>query len=250
MNKYSMLEELHPDFNILEEELNDIQYSLLEDDENDHIIVNNEKLYPVFMITIGSDDGTSKMIQKFTHSDYSHASLAFGPGLSRCYSYSFDSFRDRGGFKIEGIKKYKEDYERDDFRLKVNVCFVKHEKYRLIRDRLDYYINNCDKSKYDYKSLFRIVLRKNVNITKKNDLALVCSTFVANTISAMGVNIAGGKSSSLVTPDDISKSDINNKQVYCLYKGTCKNYSIEKAKKKLEEIKSKASAIIESKNII
>jgi len=76
-------------------------------EEENFIIEDNVKKYPIYIVCIEGNTLFGRSIQKVTNSVYSHASISFDSNLSKCYSYNFNLIDGMDGFNIENLTSYK-----------------------------------------------------------------------------------------------------------------------------------------------
>ena len=167
--------------------------------------VDRSKAKPIYIVTIEGDSFISGPIKKVTKSKYTHAGISFTPDLSTIYSYGgkLNSVSNKlmGGFNIDSLDSYVDD--TNNGYLKVNTVFVNNDDYNKIKSKVDYLLNNADKTTYDLFGLLDVVLNRakaSANYTK-----MICSGFVDAMFKMINVDLTGdNKSSNLVTPAMIS----------------------------------------------
>ncbi len=140
----------------------------------------NNKLYPVYILLQHSGTLLANIIKKVTKSHFSHSSISFDSSLTHMYSFG----RKRGtnpfigAFTLENIndKFFKE--RTIPFALYVVPC-TKDQIDRM-KKRLDYFIKNSTKFKYDFTGLMKNYL----GIVDNPEYRWFCSRFVADIINA------------------------------------------------------------------
>lgn len=191
-------------------------------------------LRPVFIILLYSDTTFDHIAEKFVkNQDYWHAAISFGPALTHCYSFSFgeaNANKIKGGLSFENIKMYS---EHETGTMEVNCIFLDEEKFKELKEVLNYYIKNKEKTKYSFANLlYSLFGKKTKNGTKFN---LVCSTFVDTILKSVKIDLNKGKQTNLVKPDDLKKKKENKKQ-FKLFEGKIIKYKVEEVKKKVEKL--------------
>lgn len=187
--------------------------------------VNSYALYPVYLICTFTYTTFGSVISKFTDSSYSHAAIGFDSSLKKLYSFNVShTNKNTGGLSFESIDQYKQDSDKS--RILVQVVFLTKEKYTKLKNNLDWYIANYNKSHYSITNIFNIVVGRTKEYTKYN-LNMICSQFVDVILKLSDVNLID-KPSNLVTPKDISA--ISNPRVYKMYEGLAKEYNPNKVK--------------------
>lgn len=192
-----------------------------------------KKLRPVYVILLYSDSSFDKFVEKFVKGQsYWHASMAFGPALSQCYSFNFgeaSANKFKGGLSFESLSMYKE--EHPNARMEVNCILLNSDKYKEIKKSINYYLQNKEKTKYSFINLIYSWLGHKTKDGLRTDL--VCSTFVDTILKSINVNISG-KTSNLVKPDDLKAK--SSKKQFKLFEGDIKNYAPEKIAKETNRL--------------
>ena len=154
---------------------------------------------------------------------YWHAAISFGPALSACYSFNYGeeyTNKFKGGLSFESIDLYKEDCPTGT--MQVGVIFVTPEKFNKVKEALNYFIHNKEKTKYSFINLFYSWLGKPTKNGLK--LAQVCSTFVDTLLKYANINI-NHIQTNLVKPDDLKYT--NDKSYFKVYEGNIVDYQEE-----------------------
>lgn len=199
-----------------------------------------EKLLPVYIVTCYTASAFGMAIQKFTGSLYSHAALGFDETLNKLYSFNVaHSDGKNGGLSLESIQQYVKDNDNAD--LNVSVVYLKEKDHRKLQERLDMYLKNAEKTSYNFRNIFNIVVNKAEDGSEQ--FSMVCSQFVDSMFKAINVDLTN-KPSNLVTPGDLSI--INNPKVYKIYEGKAKGYNPKKTEIILHKLIGSAQAIKES----
>ncbi len=181
-------------------------------------------LRPVFIVLLYSDSSFDRFVEKFVKGqNYWHAAISFGPALSRCYSYNFgeaNANKIKGGLSFESIGFYKKEHPEGT--MEVSAFFINKEKYKKIKDSIEYYIKNKEKTKYSFINLFWSYIGKQKTLR----LNQVCSTFVDALLKSVDIDV-NGKPTNLVKPDDLMKKEMLRKQ-FIIYKGKIKDFDADK----------------------
>ena len=192
------------------------------------------KLRPIFVILLYSDTTFDHIAEKIVKGQkYWHAALVFGPALSRTYSFNFgqaNANKFKGGLSFESLKMYKDSNPTGT--MEVSCILVKPEKYKQIKQVLDYYIRNKEKTKYSFINLFCSLF----GIKTKNGLKmnLVCSTFVDTVLKAVDIYLNTNKSTNLTKADDLATN--SSKKQFKIYNGPILKYNLEKAANIVEKL--------------
>lgn len=224
--------------NVLSEEeiqdyYNELNISVNEDIDMDEGY--GEKLRPVFIALLYSDSTFDHVAEKFVKNQrYWHAAIGFGPSLSRTYSFNFgeaDANKIKCGLSFESVDFYKKSHPTGT--MEVSCIFLNKNKYKKLKDTLEYYIRNKQKTRYSFINLIYSLFGKGTkNGIKMN---LVCSTFVDTILKSVNVNISGTNHTNLTKPDDLAKKDSNEKQ-FKIFSGKIVNYNPQKAKDQVEKL--------------
>lgn len=206
--------------------------------------ISKSKCNPVYIITMEGKSFISKPIKTFTHSEFSHAGLSLTPDLSKIFSFNMRqdtsvSGERKGGLSLESIDGYNNDNPTG--RLKVNAVFLKNKDFKILKDKLDYMIQNAVDTSYNVIGLFDVVINKAVETG--DNMSMVCSQFVDYMFKLINVDLTS-KSSNLVAPSDIAK--IENPKVYKLFDGIINEFKPSIIKNRLNKLYNKAEYIKEN----
>lgn len=190
-------------------------------------------LRPVFIVLLYSDSTFDHVVEKFVKDQsYWHAAISFGPALTHCYSFNFgeaNANKLKGGLSFENIELYK---SHDTGTMEVSVVFLDKEKFKELKEALNYYIKNKEKTRYSFINLlYSLIGKKTKNGLKPN---LVCSTFVDTILKSADVRF-NRKQTNLIKPDDLKKRRYNKKQ-FKVYEGKIVDYDGDKVKEKVEKL--------------
>lgn len=168
----------------------------------------NTKMRPIFLIQSYGAKWYSKIIRDFSKGPYSHIAISIDPKLKKIYSF-YDK-----GFEVESFDKYTQNASNST--ASIYCMFVSNEDYDIIDDKIDYFLKNIRKTKYNWFGLLKIMM----NRPGMSENKLVCSQFVDLMLKCIDIDLTN-KDSSLVTPNDFKLSE--KTAVYLLYDGPCKN---------------------------
>ena len=202
----------------------------------------SSNLHPVFIVTTYTYTPFGKAVRAVTNDTYTHSSLGLDSSLSKLYSFNASSsvsINGRNGLSLESIEQYINDSK--DSIMQVSAVFLKDKYFSKLSNNLDWLLDNMEYTGYDFSNILNVLTgRKH----ESDNLKMICSEFVDRMFKIINIDITG-KSSNLVTPEDLSKIT-NNPKVYKLYEGKISDYNYKKIKKKIESlIKGEAKAIKE-----
>ena len=206
----------------------DIDYIIYNLENNITDGLQNNLLKPVFILLTYCDTTFDHIAEKFVKGQqFWHAIIGFDYTLTDCYSFNYNPKTHESGLIKESILGYKEKYPNAN--CQISCIFIGEEKYYKLKESLNYYIFNKDKTRYDFLNLFFSLIGKQT----KNGLKLnqVCSTFVDSLLRSIGVNLVD-KNTNLVKPDDLIKKKDNKKQ-FILYQGIISKFNSDRIFKKV-----------------
>lgn len=199
-------------------------------------------LRPVFVVLTFSDKSNfvniAKKFKKFDHYTYYHAAIGFGPSLKHLYAFNNGHvFANKitGGLSFESYDVYNHDHPNGE--LEVNCILLGKDKYARLKENLNYFIHNKEKTKYDFLDLVKLLFDKEGKM--KMSMSQLCSTFVDTLLKSVDVDISG-KVSNLVAPDDL-KYVRQNEKYFNIYKGKVSGYDIDKATEKVDKLSQEAN---------
>lgn len=208
-----------------------LEDSILEANDNT-ILDASFMLKPVYIVLSFANTVFGNVINKFKHSEYSHAGISFDSSLDNIYTYNFQPGK-INGFTKESIKDYHNAKDKNgDVKLMVNTIFVPHDAWAKMKETLKFYENNKDKSRYGFENLINFVTNKAKD--SANSIYMVCSQFVDNLLKAANIDLTN-KSSNLVAPADFEKPKEGSK-VFVLFKGWKKDYEKKEIDKKVKAL--------------
>ncbi|MDD3172184.1 MAG: hypothetical protein PHF63_00695 [Herbinix sp.] len=197
-----------------------------------------ERTYPVYIVLFSNDTDFGKVIRRATGSDFSHAVISLDPSLNNMYSfsdipYNHGAFGD--GFVRESL--WSPMYRKNKFFV-VSVVFVTREEYTILKNKIDYFIKNHNRFRYNDVGLIQYYLNfKNTkNISEETKKKYFCSEFVSYMLKSVNVD---GFNDVLLSPEDIRHVDsVKVLKEYTI--ATFKEEDLKKeTKKALEEYKLK-----------
>ena len=181
----------------------------------------NAKIKPIFLIQSYGAKWYSKIIKDFSKGPYSHIAISIDPKLKKIYSF-YDK-----GFEVESFDKYIQTTPNGT--VSIYCMFVSNEDYDIIDNKIDYFLKNIRKTKYNWFGLLKIMM----NRPGMSENKLVCSQFVDLMLKCIDIDLTN-KDSSLVTPNDFKLSE--KTAVYLLYDGPCKNLTDSTIKDVLNKV--------------
>jgi hypothetical protein len=191
------------------------------------------KLRPVYVVLLYADNSFDHVMEKFVkNQQYWHAAISFGPALKTCYSFNFgkcDTNKFKGGISFESIDFYKEEHTTGT--MQVGVLFLNPDKYKKVKEALNFYIRHKEKTIYSYINLIYSWLGMPIKNGLRFDL--VCSTFVDTLLKHANINL-NKKQTNLVKPDDLKYT--NEKNYFKVYEGRIQDYDEDKVAELTEEL--------------
>ena len=117
--------------------------------------------------------------------------------------------------------------------MEVSCIVLGKDKYDKLKETLNYYIRNKEKTKYDFINLLRALFGKST--PDGNKFNLVCSTFVDTILKSIDIKISKAKTTNLTKPDDLRALRRNEKQ-FKVYSGKILNYPIDAVTDKVDKL--------------
>ena len=199
------------------------------------------KLRPVYIVLLYANSLFDKVAEKFVKDQqYWHAALSFGPNLNPCYSYAINyTQRERthvnkikGGIAFENISDWKKNIPNG--KLQVSVILLPPDKFKKVKNNVDYFIMNKERTNYSIKTLFDSLHNK----AKADTLSLsqVCSTFVATILKFSDIDLNNGKAANLIKPDDLRVGTTNTKKHFKIFEGDLNLYDPQIAALRTEKL--------------
>lgn len=180
-----------------------------------------DKIVPVFVVLVSGNSPAGSAIKWFTDSKWSHAAIGFDSSLKILYSFNLyqDGYNLVNGFSIEGKELYLK--QNRDMRIKVYSLFVTPEQRNMMLNTIVWYIENQNKTKYNFGNIFDIAIKKHKYSDDKDKM--ICSQFVYSILKLANFKVKFTKEDKEVTPADIDKLS-NDDRFYCMYEGRLIDY--------------------------
>lgn len=141
---------------------------------------NDDKLYPVYIMLMHSGTMLANAIKTVTNSHFSHSSISFDSSMRSMYSFG----RKKNVNPIVGA--FKQEDIKDDFFKGRTVPYALYvvpctkSEVDLMKKRLNYFIKNATKFRYDFTGLFKNYF----GIADNPEYRWFCSRFVADILNA------------------------------------------------------------------
>lgn len=192
--------------------------------------------YPVYIMLMHSGTALSSAIKGITHSEFSHSSISFDESMTMMYSFGRKADLNPfiGGFKSENINS--EFFQSRDIPYALYVIPCTADQIRLMKQRLDFFVKNQSKFKYDFTGLFKNYF----GIVDNPEYKWFCSRFVADIINSGYPNSQPIKNPSLVKPEDFK----NMQFATYVTGGNLKDYNPAKVKQIANKIINNQSQIM------
>lgn len=170
----------------------------------------------IYILTTYTGTVLSCIIKQVTKVEYAHVSIGLDSELNEVYSFGRKHVSNPifAGF----VREYIDDglyKKKENTRCKVYSLDVTDEQYNKIRKKIDYFILNKKKFKYDVLALIKL-LGGNPH---ENEFKFVCSQFVAYILEEGGIKLFD-KPSNMVTPKDF----LNLTNINIEYEGLLSEY--------------------------
>lgn len=182
--------------------------------------------YPVFIVLMHTGTSIANAIKAFTHDEFSHACISFNSRLDPLYSFGRKKLDAAdSGFVIN--KPKAEFFTKFHSYYSVYVMYVNKKAIDLMKQRLEYFIENEDNLKFDNLSMVGCGL----GIASEKSKKYFCSRFCMEIIG-QGVELE--KVPSLYKPQDMSELD----NISLVNKGAdFYNYDYKETERNLKKIK-------------
>ena len=147
---------------------------------NEEAIYDNTHKYPIFITLMHTGTSLANIIKKVTHDEFSHVGISLTSDLDPIYSFGRKKVSAAQGTGFS-IMNHDDPFfkKATDTRYQVYVMYLTKEEYSAMKSRLQYFIDNKDNLKYDFKSLILNYLHIPSEFSKK----YFCSRFVAEVIN-------------------------------------------------------------------
>jgi hypothetical protein len=192
---------------------------------------NREDYQPVYIMLTHSGTTLSNAIKSVTKNPYSHASISFDSSMDNMYSFGRKYANNPliGVFVKESIRKGLYANVSKTATYSLYVTFVSNEEMNAMKERLQYFIDNKEKFKYNFVGL----IQHQLGIESHREDAYFCSQFVSEILRS-GKDYFN-RHSSLVKPYDFAK----HKDFLFVKKGKIANYSQKDVDNKANSLLSK-----------
>lgn len=174
-------------------------------------------LEPVYIVTLNHGGINSKAIRWYTKSNYSHAGLSLDEKMDKIYSFNALTPTGGQGFSVESLDFYKKS---KDVHIQVSAIFISKKIKKKLKERIEWFEKNIQKTKYDTVNLFRIMINKPVETQER--MAMVCSQFVDSMLKFVNIDLTH-KPSNLVSPGDFERAT-ETTRLYVLFRDAIEKY--------------------------
>lgn len=199
----------------------------------------NMALSPVFVVLSFNGGVIGKVIKGYGKDlgwEYSHSSISLTPSLSTLYSFNITKSTDEEGKKHKynglAIEHFRDFRDNPKCKIKVIAILVDRETKTKIKQAIQYYIDNIEKTKYATKSLGKALLGTGANVQNYGNMTLFCSQFVDSVLKQANIDIGGKGSSINVHPSELGQfKDKNN--YFTIYEGKASGYNEDEVNDKI-----------------
>lgn len=155
-----------------------------------------DKLYPVYVVLFYSGAALGKLIKAAAGPHFSHAAISFTEDLTEMYSFGRKSGLNVEAFVVDSIEN--EAYQRPDTQYAIYMVPATAEQYDRMKERIQWFIKNAAKFKYNFSGLFKNYL----GISDNPKYRYFCSQFVADILNVADPSKPYFADPSLVTPEN------------------------------------------------
>ena len=155
-----------------------------------------DKLYPVYVVLFYSGTALGKLIKAAAGPHFSHAAISFTENLTEMYSFGRKSGLNVEAFVVDSIEN--EAYQRPDTQYAIYMVPATAEQYDRMKERIQWFIKNAAKFKYNFSGLFKNYL----GISDNPKYRYFCSQFVADILNVADPSKPYFADPSLVTPEN------------------------------------------------
>ena len=155
-----------------------------------------DKLYPVYVVLFYSGTALGKLIKAAAGPHFSHAAISFTEDLTEMYSFGRKSGLNVEAFVVDSIEN--EAYQRPDTQYAIYMVPATAEQYDRMKERIQWFIKNAAKFKYNFSGLFKNYL----GISDNPKYRYFCSQFVADILNVADPSKPYFADPSLVTPEN------------------------------------------------
>lgn len=186
--------------------------------------------YPIFIILTKGHTILSKIIFKATGDEHSHASISFGIGLNKIYSFGTKKLNPKREMGFVMTSYDSSIWGDIPTEYDLYVTFVDGPSRHKMYQKLQYFTSNADKLKYHWAGLVKIFF----NIKATTNQQYICSRFVAAILNTGGVKLE--RDESLYRPSQLR--DVYNVE-HVISGPSIQKYNEELARIALEKVKNK-----------
>lgn len=155
-----------------------------------------DKLYPVYVVLFYSGTALGKLIKAAAGPHFSHAAISFTENLTEMYSFGRKSGLNVEAFVVDSIEN--EAYQRPDTQYAIYMVPATAEQYDRMKERIQWFIKNAAKFKYNFSGLFKNYF----GISDNPKYRYFCSQFVADILNVADPSKPYFADPSLVTPEN------------------------------------------------
>lgn len=156
----------------------------------------SDRLYPVYIVLFYSGTAIGKLIKAAAGPHFSHAAISFTEDLTEMYSFGRKSGLNVEAFVVDSIEN--EAYQRPDTQYAIYMVPATADQYDRMKDRINWFIKNAAKFKYNFSGLFKNYL----GISDNPKYRYFCSQFVADILNVADPVKPYFADPSLVTPEN------------------------------------------------
>ena len=189
---------------------------------------NHSGLVPVFIILFQEGGLLNIGIRKFTNSTWTHSAISFDSSLDKMYTYNKDIDHDdpsnasqKTGFTIEKRSNFF-NTKNTHFIAKVSALFVTPEQKKNMMDTVDWYAKHRNETSYSFSTCVDVFFNKSRDDIE-NNTSMICSQFVYSILKMVDFHMTTNKTSNLITPADLDKSD--DIRLFTVYQDTLDTYN-------------------------
>lgn len=167
----------------------------------DEAVVNDGKLYPVYVLVMHSGSGISRVVKAFTHDKFTHSVISFDPSMHKMYSFGqkLDAGKPIGTFICDDIRH--EFFRNKEIEYALYCVPVTKSELHNMQVRLDFFAKNQSKFTYDFVGL----IANFFHISYNPEFSFFCSRFVADILHVGKPDEEYVKDPSMVRPMDLTE---------------------------------------------
>lgn len=164
------------------------------------------KYYPIYLFLMHTGTSLSNLIRMYTKTEYTHVTLSFDASMTKLYSFGSKKLDDdipiigsENGFSVDDINNGVYVNAKNNVKYGCYVIFVTSKARRKMMKKVQYFVDNQVKFKYDIIGLLAYVM----HLPHEKQFAYFCSGFVADILQE-GEVLGRKRSYSTYTPQDIA----------------------------------------------